>query len=144
MEITTMGKVLVAAKIENLADLLDVEKGRLEAHRVRSVEVANAMVDTGATMLSLPPGLIRQLGLQRHRTRTARTTAGTFSFGIYNPVRLTIQGRDCVVEVAEVPDDCPPLIGQVPLEMLDFVIDPIGQSLIGNPEHGGEHMFELY
>jgi hypothetical protein len=36
------------------------------------------------------------------------------------------------------------LIGQVPLELLDFVVDPRGQRLIGNPEHGGEHIIELY
>jgi hypothetical protein len=36
------------------------------------------------------------------------------------------------------------LIGQVPLEMLDFVVDPQSQRLIGNPEHGGEQMLELY
>lgn len=38
----------------------------------------------------------------------------------------------------------PPLIGQIPLEMLDFVVDPRGQKLIGNPEHGGEHVIEMY
>jgi hypothetical protein len=43
-----------------------------------------------------------------------------------------------------VPDDCPVLIGQVPLELLDFVVDPGGQRLIGNPAHGGEHIIELY
>jgi hypothetical protein len=46
--------------------------------------------------------------------------------------------------VTEVPDDCPILIGQIPLELLDFVVDPSGQKLIGNPEHGGEHVVELY
>ena len=144
MEIATTGKVLVTAKIENLADLLDLRKDTRTADQVRAVEVTDAVVDTGATMLSLPQRLIRQLGLQRHRTRTARTSAGTFSFGIYEPVRLTIQERDCVIEVAEVPDECPPLIGQVPLELLDFVVDPVGQALIGNPAHGGEHMIEMY
>jgi predicted aspartyl protease len=144
MEMVTMGKVPVAAKIQNLADLLEVRKGTLGADQVRSVDVTDALVDTGATMLSLPPRLIRQLGLQRYRTRMARTSAGTFSFGIFEPVRLTVQGRDCVIEVAEVPDDCPPLIGQVPLEMLDFVVDPMGQQLIGNPAHAGEHMIEMY
>lgn len=139
-----MGKVLVAAKIQNLADLLKVRDGALHPQQVRSLEVANALVDTGATMLSLPRRLIQQLGLQRHRMRTARTSAGTVAFGIYEAVRLTIQDRDCVIEVAEIPDDCPPLIGQVPLEMLDFVVDPVGQQLVGNPEHGGEHQFELY
>jgi predicted aspartyl protease len=144
MEITTMGKVLVAARIENLADLLKVREGIMSPQDARSADVNNALVDTGATMLSLPRHLIRQLGLERHRTRTARTSAGTIAFGIYEAVRLTVQERDCVIEVAEIPDDCPPLIGQVPLEMLDFVVDPVGQRIIGNPDHDGEHMFELF
>jgi hypothetical protein len=38
---------------------------------------------------------------------------------------------------------CPVLIGQLPLESLDFVVDPIGRRLIGNPDHGGEHMMDL-
>jgi hypothetical protein len=36
------------------------------------------------------------------------------------------------------------LIGQIPLEALDFVVDPIGQRLIGNPEHNGEHMIDIF
>jgi predicted aspartyl protease len=144
METTTVGKVLVSAKIENLADLFDVEKRRLKADKVRSVQVDDALVDCGATLLSLPKRYIKKLGLRRIRTRTAKTAAGKCEFDIYNPVRLTVQGRDCRVDVAEVPDNCPVLIGQLPLEMLDWVVDPINQRLIGNPEHGGEQMIELY
>ena len=59
-------------------------------------------------------------------------------------MRLTVQGRDCLVEVAEVPEECPVLIGQIPLEMLDFVVDPVGQRLIGNPEHGGQQMIDMF
>ena len=70
--------------------------------------------------------------------------SGTVEFGMYGMVQLTVQGRDCFVEVAEVPDDCPVLIGQIPLESLDFVVDPVNQRLIGNPEHGGEHMFDMF
>ena len=44
----------------------------------------------------------------------------------------------------EVPDDCPVLVGLIPLEALDFVVDPVNQQLIGNPAHGGEQMVELY
>jgi hypothetical protein len=36
------------------------------------------------------------------------------------------------------------LIGQIPLEMLDFVVDPTGQKLIGNPDHFGEQMIDLF
>jgi hypothetical protein len=88
--------------------------------------------------------MIEQLGLRRFQGRRDRTSAGLFEFGVYSTVRLTIQGRECRVDVAEVPDDCPVLIGQVPLEQLDFVVDPVGQRLIGNPEHGGEHMMDMF
>lgn len=144
METTTVGKVLVAARIENTQDLTRVKLGLLPADQVRSVEATDALVDTGATMLSLPRRLIGQLGLDRVRSRKFRTTSGPAEFGIYDVVRLTIQGRECTVEVSEVPDDCPVLVGQIPLEALDFVVDPIGQKLIGNPEHGGEHMADLF
>ena len=66
------------------------------------------------------------------------------SFGIYGAVRLTVLGRDCIVEAAEIPDDCPVLIGQTPLELLDFVVDPVGQRLIGNPGHGGQQMIDMF
>jgi clan AA aspartic protease len=138
---TTMGKVLVIAKIENLEDLFSVKKGLLQAKQVRTIEVEDALVDTGATGLSLPKRLIEQLGLEPLRMRRARTSAGTVNVQVYGTVRLTIQGRDCPSDVSEVPDDCPVLIGQVPLELLDFVVD---QRLIGNPAHGGEHIIELY
>ena len=55
-----------------------------------------------------------------------------------------IQGRDCDLDVMEVPDGVPVLVGQVPLELLDFVVDPINQRLIGNPDHGGEQVLEMY
>jgi len=38
----------------------------------------------------------------------------------------------------------PVLIGQLPLEHLDFVVDLRSRSLIGNHAHGGEYMYEVY
>jgi len=144
MEIVTMGKVIVPARIENFSDTYEADKGALPAEGIRCLEVEDALVDTGATMLSMPQRLIEKLGLRRRRARTARTSAGTVQFGIYDPVRLTIQERDCIVEVAELPDDCPVLIGQIPLEALDFVVDPVGQKLVGNPDHGGRQMIDMF
>ena len=62
----------------------------------------------------------------------------------YDAVKLTVQGRDCTIDVAAIDDNCPVLIGQVPLELLDFVVDPKGQKLIGNPAHGGEFMIGMF
>jgi clan AA aspartic protease len=144
METTAMGKVMVTARIENLGDLYRAKEGDIAAEQVRSVEVSDALVDTGATQLSMPKRLILQLGLDPVRKRRARTSAGTVDLQVYSTVRITVQGRECVSDVSELPDDCPVLIGQVPLELLDFVVDPFGQQLIGNPAHGGEQMIELY
>jgi predicted aspartyl protease len=142
MEIATMGRVLVAARIENLDDLFAVRKGLLTEGQVRHVEVTDALVDTGATGLLMPKRLIAQLGLDPVRSRISRTIAGHVPLPIYRAVRLTVQGRDCISDVAEIPDEFSVVIGQVPLELMDWVVDPKGQRLIGNPEHGGEHMIE--
>ena len=144
MEITTTGKVLVAARIDNLADEVRVKSGVVQSHGVRAIEVDDALIDTGATFLSLPTRLIKELGLEKVGSRTARTPAGPITFNNYEPVRLTVQERDCVVQVYEVPDSCPVLIGQIPLESMDFVVDPVGQRLIGNPDHDGQLMMDMF
>jgi clan AA aspartic protease len=144
METGTMGRVTVRATIENAYDLRDAQRGLLSADSVRRLEVSDALVDTGATTLSVPKRLIEQLGLTPFRARWVRTSSGPRTVQVYGAARLTIEGRDCLLDVIEVSDDCPVLIGQVPLELLDFVIDPKMQCLIANPAHGGEQMYELY
>ncbi len=143
MGTAVMGKVSVTAKVENLDDLFSARKGLLPEDQVRSVEVTDALVDTGATGLLLPKRLVSQLGLEALRVRPSRTIAGQVPLQIYRAVRLTVQGRDCISDVAEIPDEFPVVIGQVPLELMDWVVDPKGQRLMGNPEHGGEHMIEV-
>lgn len=144
MEIVTMGKVVVPAVIENLEDCWRAETGAIGLDEIRRVEVQDALVDTGAIMLSMPKRLVAQLGLKPCRKRRLRTVGGIIETSIFSVVRLTVQGRDFTGEVAEIPDDCPVLIGQIPLEGLDFVVDPIHQRLIGNPEHNGEHMIDIF
>ena len=139
-----MGRVTVVAKIESLRDLYDVGSDRLALDQVRTVEVKQALVDTGASGLSLPGTLIDQLGLQPTRSRQVRTAAGPVTVQGFDAVRLTFQGRDCIIDVMQIPQDCPVLIGQIPLELLDFIVDPIQHLLIGNPAHDGEWVMEMY
>lgn len=144
METEAVGRVVTEARVENLKDLWAVEQGLRPEDQARSITIQDALVDTGATLLSLPTNLIHQLGLRRVASRRVRSSAGIGEAGLYEAVRLTIQGRSCTMDVLEVPDGCPALIGQLPLEHLDFVVDPRNQVLIGNPAHGGEHTYELY
>jgi predicted aspartyl protease len=144
METNTMGRVLAEVTIENLEDLWAVKRGEITPAQVRRVTVTDALADTGATMLSLPTRLIRQLGLTKTGSRRIKSAIGIGEADVYGTVWLTIQGRDCPLDVMEVPDSVPVLIGQIPLERLDFVVDPQGRRLIGNPAHDGEYMIDAF
>jgi len=144
MEIAAMGRVLTEAAVENLKDLWDAERGMIPQEKIRRITVTDALADSGATTLALPTRLIKQLGLTKGYEKRGRSTTGPSMISVYEAVRLTIQDRTCIVEVMEVPDDVPVLIGQIPLEMLDLVVDMRDRRLTGNPAHGGEQMLELY
>jgi predicted aspartyl protease len=144
METDAVGRVLTEATIENIEDLWAVKRGLIPDEQARRITVADALVDTGATLLSLPSRMIQQLGLEKAASKRVISSMGGGEADVYSAVRLTIQDRSCTMDVMEVPDDVPVLIGQIPLEHLDFVVDLRSRSLIGNPAHGGEHVYELY
>jgi len=58
--------------------------------------------------------------------------------------RIEVQGRDCVTQVLALPEGRQALLGQIPLEMMDWWIDLGTQRLVGNPEHGGEWQAEVF
>ena len=144
METCEMGRVLTEATIENMEDLWAVKQGILTIAQARRITVPDALVETGATLLSLPTHTIQQLGLEKTGVKRVTSSTGGGEADMYSAVRLTIQGRSCTMDVMEVPNDVPVLIGQIPIEHLDFVVDLRTRTLIGNPAHGGEHVYELY
>lgn len=142
-EQATMGRVVTEITVENMSDRYDAKRGMISSEQVRRFTIPNAVVDTGATFLSLPARVIRELGLSKVYTKRVTTSRRPADADVYSAIWLTIQGRSCTLDVMEVPDSVPALVGVLPLEHLDFVVDPVGQRIIGNPEHGGEQMYDL-
>ena len=137
-----MGKIVVRIRLTNRNDeVLNLAKARKAEPRHAEVE---ALVDTGATRLYLQTGVIKTLGLQRLGTVKSQTANGECLRGKYGTVHLELMGRGENFDLVEVPDSVSNLLGQVPLEMLDFVINPKTQELTPNPAHGGEQMTEEY
>jgi len=129
-----MGQVNTLIKVANWLDLEKLALGE-RSEPPRSVE-ANALVDTGAVRFYLQSSLIKRLGLRRIRKVTSRTMADmAVERDVYSPVDLEIQGRSGTFEVVEVPDSLPNVVGQIPLEQLDWVVDLRNRRLIPNPEH---------
>lgn len=138
-----MGRVVVEVVVENYGDVERAERGEIRADEVRRFAV-EALVDSGATFFCLPQPFVDQLGLRFQRTKPSNTVAGPMTLGIYGAARVIAQGRDCITEVMALPESRQALLGQIPLEMMDWWVDPINQRLVGNPEHGGQWMAEVY
>ncbi len=137
-----MGKIVVQIKLTNYGDMVLYNR-HLSKRKPRQVEV-DSLVDTGATRLYLKPSVIKKLGLQRVDAVRSQTTNGEAVRLKYEPVQLELMGRKENFDVIEVPESVPNLLGQVPLEVLDLVVDSKRQKLIPNPAHGGEQMTEEY
>jgi len=137
-----MGKVIVKIKLTNQGDLV-LRTAKVLKGKPRTVE-ADALVDTGATLLYLQAGLIKALGLRRESEVQSKTTNGVRRRAVYSPVKLELMGRNGIFEVVEVDDEMPNLLGQIPLDYLDFIVNPKAQKLIPNPEHGDKQMSEEY
>jgi predicted aspartyl protease len=137
-----MGKVVIKIKLTNLFDLV-VQQRKLSNAKPRQVEV-EALVDTGATRLYLKPSVIRVLGLEKVDSVISQTSNRPARRAVYEPVRLEVQGRYGNFDVVDVGENVPNLVGQIPLEYLDFVVDSKKRKLIPNPEHGDKQMSEEY
>jgi hypothetical protein len=129
-----MGKVITMIKVVNWDDLALLAAGARK-EKPRALET-NAIVDTGAVKLYLKSAIVHELGLRpigevKSRTMSNRSESRT----VFSPVALEIQGRTGRFDVVEIPDSLPNIIGQIPLEDLDWVVDCRNQKLIPNPEH---------
>ena len=66
------------------------------------------------------------------------------SLKVYGGAIIEVQGRSCHAEVMAIPENRQALLGQIPLETLDWWIDTKNHRLVGNPEHGGQWMAEAF
>ncbi len=127
-----MGKVVTAVR---LANLFDKKLGQ----KIREIHIEDAIVDSGASMMSLHADYISELGLDLLRTVKVNTATEITELGIYGPVEYEIRGRTATGEVMELKHPkVKALVGQIPLEQMDFLINPASNSLILNPEHDGQ------
>ncbi|MXV83812.1 aspartyl protease [Candidatus Poribacteria bacterium] len=123
-------------ELENLKDLHAVELGVRKSEEVRRLTIENALVDTGATGLCLPKSLIEQLGLTPLRSIEVQTANGPAERTVYSEVRYTVLERTYSIQVTDLPEDAPVLVGHMILEALDLCVD-MRKGLIHNPAHGG-------
>jgi clan AA aspartic protease len=138
-----MGRVMVKIKLSNNTDLSNATGGLIEAGAVRTVEL-EGLVDTGATMLVLPADAVERLGLLPDGERTVKYANGQLAkVPRVTGVRIEILGRDMTCDALVEPAGTMPLIGQIPLEGLDLVVDPKSRDVTVNPASPDSPLMDL-
>jgi clan AA aspartic protease len=129
-----VGEIRARLLLENQRDRILADVGQLEAHAVRRLEL-DALVDTGAVMLLLPQDVVEALGLPLDG-KIIVTLANDDKVELFRArhLSLTLGDRQMDTDCLVGPPRCEPLLGQLVLERLDLVIDPVKQTVRPRPE----------
>ena len=130
-----MGEVRVDIDLENAFDREMVYRGLLAEGQVRAVRIP-IIADSGAVMLMLPQEVVEVLGL-----REVRKAIVTYADNrkeerpIAGVVTVRVGNRAAEVNCIVGPPNSDPLLGQIPLEEMDLLVDCGGRRwfLAPNP-----------
>ncbi len=137
--------VLTYADIElfNYADETLCEDGYIAADKIRKVEIS-AMANSGAIRLAINEKIKNELGLRVRQQLNISLADGTRRTpDVAGPIRLKFQDRDCITDAFVLPDNEEPLIGAVPMELMDLVIVPTQNKLMYNPLHPDGPLYSM-
>ena len=99
---------------------------------VRAMEV-QALVDTGAQFLCLPPEIADELKVPTESMRRAVVANGTREDCRYvGPVRVQFENRRCLVGALVMGTEV--LLGAMPMQDMDLVIAPSLHKVTPNPD----------
>lgn len=139
----SMGRVMETIRVLNFVDEQRAHAGDLAPGQVRASEV-EALVDTGATMLILPEDLVARLGLPVVGRRKVKYADGRVAEVPWVAgAKVVILGREAVCDALVEAAGTTPLIGQIPLEELDLLVDPKSRRLRVNPESPDAPLLDL-
>jgi clan AA aspartic protease len=129
-----MGITYAEIELTRGDDLALFREGYIPENRVRRMLV-RALVDSGASMLSITPAIRDYLDLLKVDEQQAELADGSVAqFDGVGPIELRFENRK-TVEYAIVGTNSPDvLLGAHPMNDLDVLVDPKREMLIVNPK----------
>jgi clan AA aspartic protease len=126
--------------LANPGDKVRVECGLLK--EVRAVTL-KAMPDTGAWTLVINEEIRQKLGLSIEETSESSLADGKVdTYDVTEGVKIRWKNRSTILPAVVVPNATTILLGALPLEAMDLMVDPVHQQLVG--VHGTEPLHVLY
>ena len=139
-----MGIVHEEITLKNAFGVGAYKSGFITEQEIRQATVT-AMVDTGAITLVINEKLRLELGLGVQGERQATLANDTKeTVKIAKPVEVHWKNRSMICNPLVIPGDGKVLLGAIPLEDMDLIVDPVRQVLTG--AHGEEivSMLKMY
>lgn len=131
----TMGLVYAEIELTSGDDLALYRRGYIKEDQIKRIKIS-ALVDSGAYMLTINQSIKAQLDLQVIDKQIAQLADGsTIELDIVGPIEVRFENRRTNVDAMVLPGDTEPLLGSIPMEDMDVLIDPKQQRLIVNPAH---------
>ncbi len=128
-----MGYVHAEIQLTNEDDLAFHRRGWAAENEIRRV-TTNALVDSGAYDLIINKEIQEQLQLPVLGKRLVKLADETIvEVDIVGPVEVRFETRATTVRALVIPDTEEVLLGAIPLEGLDVIIDPLRERLLINP-----------
>lgn len=138
-----MGLTYADIELFNYADETLNEDGYLPKEKIRKVLI-RAMADSGAIRLAINETIKQQLGLRVRQQLNISLADGTKrTLDVAGPIRIKFKDRDCITDAFVLPDNEEPLIGAVPMELMDLVIIPAENKLVYNPLHPDGPLYSM-
>jgi len=129
-----MGEVYADITLYNGADWVAVKMGIRSQEDVRKMSV-RALVDSGATTLAINEEIKNQLGLFVWDTQEVELANGSLEkYDFVGPVEVRFKNRKSLCRAIVMPNVTEVLLGAIPMEEMDVVIDMKNQELILPPE----------
>jgi hypothetical protein len=130
-----MGLVYANIVLKNAEDLALVKHGYLKIEDIRQLS-ASMLVNSGSNMMAINEIVKTQLGLNITRKQIAQLANGSLlELGIVGPIEINFENRRTICEAMVLPGDVELLLGAIPMEAMDVVIDVTQSKLIVNPLH---------
>lgn len=119
--------------LRNANEMALVKKGVMHESEVKSIAV-NAMCDSGAFMLAVPEHIATQLDLPEVESREFRMADGSAAkLPVVGPVWINFKNRQTIC-FAVATRDSEVLLGAIPMEDMDVVLDMKNQKMDINPD----------
>lgn len=133
--VNEVGLVYAEIDLSNAGDVYNFRQGLIAEDKVKKVTL-KALVDSGAINLSINETVRGQLGLPFIEKQFATLADETLiEVDVVGPIEVRFQNRRTSVDAIVLPGDSEVLLGAIPMEDMDVLIDPRQQKLVVNPKH---------